>query len=95
MPFIRERSRFGNMLPTMEQIKESRRGEDEVFIAASNCKYPSIFSHNSIPSDVSISTTLDSQPDKEAKRYESPLRRDRNVVTDLKARIERTKRKLL
>ena len=63
VPFIRERSRFGNMLPTMEQIKENRRGEDEVYIAASNSKYPSIFSHNSIQSDVSISATLDSQPD--------------------------------
>ena len=82
------------MLPTMDQIRENKMEEDEIFIAASNTKYPSIFSHNSIPTDLSRSASMIMQVDEEAKRYETPLRSERNVVDDLKLRIERNKREL-
>ena len=84
VPYVRERGRFGNMLPTMEQIKENKKGEDEVYIASNEAKYPSIFSHNSIPTELSRTASILSQQDEEAKRYETPLRSERNVVSDLR-----------
>ena len=46
------------MLPKMEQIKENKKGEDEIYIASNEAKYPSIFSHNSIPTELSRTASM-------------------------------------